>query len=240
LKRKLIFLNLALVALIGAACWQLRVHWVAARQHEKEVLGGPKLKPAAALEYLPPTGPQPVVAAQYLDVATKDLFSKDRNPNVVVDAPPPPPPPPPMPPLPIVKGLMKFDGVTAIMSEPGKAGQKEYKPGDQIGQFKLVAINSQEIVLEWDGKEVRRNVEELFDRSIPEPAAPTPVAQSGQAPAPPGPALTVKAGPGTDIGAGRKACVPGDSSPPGTVVDGMKKISWDTPFAKGCAWEPAK
>jgi hypothetical protein len=240
LKRKLIFLNLALVALIGAACWQLRVQWIAAHQHEKEVLGGGKLKPAAALGYVPPSVPPPVVAAQYLDVATKDLFSKDRNPNVIVDPQPPPPPPPPMPALPIVKGLMNFGGVTAIMSEAGKAGQKEYKPGDQIGQFKLVAINSQEIVLEWNGQEVRRNVEELFDRSIPEPAAAASGPSAPTAPAPSKPNIKVPAAPGVDIGAGKRACVAGDDSPPGTVVDGMKKISWDTPFAKGCAWEPAK
>jgi hypothetical protein len=239
LKRKLVLLNVALVALIGAACWQLRVQWVAAHKHESDVLGT-KMKPAPAIEYNPPAGPQPAVAAQYLDVATKDLFSKDRNPNVIVDAPPPPPPPPPMPALPTVKGLLNFNGVTAIMSEAGKAGQKEYKPGDQIGEFKLVAINSQEIVLEWNGQEVRRYVEELFDRSTPEPAPTAVGVGTPPAPAINKPSITVQAGPGVDIGAGKKACVAGDNSAPGTVVDGMKKITWDTPFAKGCAWEPAK
>jgi hypothetical protein len=39
---------------------------------------------------------------------------------------------------------------------------------------------------------------------------------------------------------GRKSCVAGDTTPVGTVVDGLKKITWDTPFGKGCAWEAPK
>jgi hypothetical protein len=239
LKRKLILLNLALAGLIGAAAWQLRVQWLAAKQHEKEVLGV-KVRPAAPPLYVAPPGAQPVVPAQYIDVAAKDLFSKDRNPNVIVEPPPPPPPPKPMPALPVLKGILNLDGVTAIMSESGKALQKEVRPGEQIGEFKLLAVNNQEIVLEWDGKQVHKRVEELFDRSIPEPA-PAPAANTpAAAPSAPKPVAAVKAGPGQDIGAGRKSCVAGDTSPEGTIVDGLKKITWDTPFAKGCAWEPPK
>jgi hypothetical protein len=241
LKRKLIVLNIGLVVLTVAVCWRLRVQWQAAREHEKIVLVNNRPKPAAAAPYVPPAPPQPIVAAQYLEVATKDLFAKDRNSIVINDPPPPPPPPKPMPALPIVKGILNLDGVTAIMMEGNKGPQKEVKPGDQIGEFKLLAINNQEIVLEWDGQEVRRRVEELFDRSIPEatpPPATGPAVQAQSAPAKP--AMQVKAGPGTDVGGGRKACVPGDSSPVGTVVDGMRKVGYDTPFGQACAWEVAK
>jgi hypothetical protein len=238
LKRKLILLNLALAGLIGAAAWRLRVEWVAAKQHEKEVLGV-KVKPAAAPPYNPPAPAPPLVPAQYIDVANKDLFSKDRNPNVAVEPPPPPPTPKPMPALPIVRGILNLGGITAIMSEPGKAIQKEIRPGEQIGEFKLLAINNDEILLEWDGKQVRRNLVEVMDHSIPEPPA-APAANAPAAAAAPKPALAVKAGPGQDIGAGRKSCVPGDTTPVGTVVDGLKKISWSTPFGEGCAWEAPK
>jgi hypothetical protein len=237
LKRKIILLNMALAVLICAACWQLRVQWLAARQHEAEVLRT-KPKPVAALPYNPPPAPQPVMPAQYLDVAAKDLFVKDRNPNVIVKPPPPPPPPKPMPALPVVKGILNIEGITAIMTESGKSAQKEIRPGDQIGEFKLLAISNQEIVLEWDGQEVRRPVEELFDHSAPEPA-PAAAAQNTPAAAQPNkPAIVQKAsGPGVDIGAGRKSCVPGDTTPVGTIVDGLKKTSWETPFGQGCAWE---
>jgi hypothetical protein len=238
LKRKLILLNLALACLIGGAAWRLRVEWRAAKQHEKEVLGV-KVKPGPAPPYTPPSPVPPVVPAQYIDVANKDLFSKDRNPNVVVEPPPAPPPPPPMPALPIVKGILNIGGITAIMSEPGKAAQKEIRPGEQIGAFKLLAINNDEILLEWDGKQVRRNLVDLMDHTIQEP----PPAPAGGAPAAVANKPQIvqeKKGPGTDIGAGRKACVPGDTTPVGTVVDGLKKIAWDTPFGQGCAWETPK
>jgi general secretion pathway protein G len=31
-----------------------------------------------------------------------------------------------------------------------------------------------------------------------------------------------------------------DPTPTGTIVDGFHKIEWETPFARGCAWEPAE
>jgi hypothetical protein len=237
LKRKLILLNLVLAALIGAAAWRLRVEWLAAKQTEKAMLGL-KVKPAPAPEHVPLPHVQPVLPAQYIEIANKDLFTKERNPNVVVEQPAPPPPKP-MPPLPVVRGILNFEGVTAIMSENSKSMQKEVKPGDSIGEFKLLAINNQEIVLEWDGKQVRKNLVELLDRSIPEPAA-APAAGSAAAPAMNKPAPNVTAGPGIDMGAGRKACVAGDNSPAGTSVDGWKKVYWESPFGTGCYWERPK
>lgn len=240
MKRKLILLNLVLVALIGAAAWQLRVQWLAAKQHERATLGV-KVKPAQAPPYTPLAGAPPVVPAQYLEIATKDLFSKERNPEVRLDPPPPPPPPTPMPPLPVVRGILNIDGVTAIMSENPKAVQKEVRPGEAIGEFKLVAVNNQEIVLEWNGQQLHKKLEEMLDHTIPEPAqAPAAVAAQAAPANTSKPQMAAKAGPGVDMGAGRKACIPGDDSPAGTVVDGLKKVTWDTPFAKGCAWEPSK
>jgi hypothetical protein len=241
LKRKLIILNLVLVALIGGAAWRLRLEWRAAKEREKAMLAH-QVKPAPAPEHIPLPNAQPVLPAQYIEIANKNLFSKERNPNIVVEAKEEKPPPPkPMPALPVVRGVFNIDGVTAIMSVEPKSPQKEVKPGETIGEFKLLAVNQQEIVLEWDGQQVRRNLQELFDHSAPEPAAAAPAA-SAPAPAPAAakPAANVKAGPGVDMGAGRKACVQGDSSPEGTVVDGMKKVKWETPFGTGCAWEPVK
>ena len=242
MKRKLIVLNVALVALIAAAAWRLRGEWLAAKEHEKAMLGV-KAKPAPAPEHVPAANVQPVMPAQYIEIANKDLFTKERNPTIVVEQPKvEAPPPKPMPPLPVVRGILNIDGVTAIMSVEAKAPQKEVKPGESIGEFKLLAINNQEIVLEWDGQEVRRSLQELFDHSAPEPAtaAPAPGGNPAQAAAPPKPAITAKAGPGVDMGAGRKACIAGDESPGGTVVDGWKKYYWDSPLGRGCYWEVPK
>jgi hypothetical protein len=238
LKRKLILLNLVLAALTAVAGWQWRVRWLAAKAHENAVLGR-KTPAAPAPPHSPLANVAPTVAAQYIDIANKVLFNKERNPNLPLPEPPAPPPPEPMPALPVIRGVLNIDGPSAIMSEQAGGSGKEVHPGDTIGPFKLLAVNNEEIVLEWKGQEVRRRVAELKDRSASEPvAAALPVGQPA-APPPPKPVI-VKAGPGQDMGAGRKACNPGDNTPDGTVMDGMKKVSWDTPFGKGCAWEAAK
>ena len=240
MKRKLIALNVVLVALVAAAAWRLRVEWTQARQHEGEVLQG-KPRPAQPPVYVPMDTPKPLVAGQYFDVAGKDLFSRDRNPTVVIPTPTPPPPPPPMPKLPVLRGMMNIGGVSAIMSEDPKAIPKEYKPGDKIGEFTLVALSTQEVVLEWNGETVRKSPQELMDHSIPEQAtAAPPAAGAGSKQIAPPQTQIRSAGPGQDMGAGRKACITGDSTAVGTVVDGFRKVSWETPFGTGCAWEAAK
>jgi hypothetical protein len=177
-----------------------------------------------------------VTAAAYNEIAQRMLFSKDRNPVVVVETVPPPPPPP-MPPLPTLLGVMNLgEGPVVILSEKANAPNREYKAGQQVGEFKLVAINRQEIVLEWNGKQVVRRVEELIHRQQEEAAPP----QRSEAPAKAAaPVVQVQAGPGVDIGRGVRACVPNDSTAAGAVVDGMRKVVTDSPFGAVCRWEPA-
>jgi hypothetical protein len=237
LKRKLIILNLVLAALAGAAAWRLRVEWLNAKRHEEAILRR-HIPPAPAPPYSPLQKPAALVPVQYADIAQKDLFSKDRNPTVVVEKPAPPPPPP-MPPLPIVRGVLNFDGITAIMSEDKKTQPKEVRTGDKIGQFTLVALNTQELVLEWNGQQVRKPINELMDHTIPEPAA-APAPAAAAAPAPAQTQITAKSGPGVDIGQGRKACIPGDTTPVGTVMDGLRKVTMATPFGEACVWETPK
>ncbi len=79
---------------------------------------------------------------------------------------PPPPPPKPMPPLPVYHGMMNIgDGPAAILSVNATSPQMEIHPGETIGPFKLVDVNTQEIALEWDGKVIRKTVDEILDRS---------------------------------------------------------------------------
>jgi hypothetical protein len=188
-----------------------------------------------------PTAP-PVQPVGYADIAEKMLFSRDRNPVVVVETAPPPPPKP-MPPLPVLYGVMDLDGPTAIVAEKAGAPNRELRPGQTIGEFKLLAVNSQQVVFEWDGKRVERKVDELVYRrreaaeaqvaEAPrqERTAPAPAAVAAPKPAP--------AEPGVDMGRGFRACQPGDTSPPGTVVNGMRKVVSDSPFGQVCRWEPA-
>lgn len=238
MKRKLIFLNLALIAGIAAGAWQVRQRWRAAEAREQAVLAK-RLRPAPPppREKLRPA--EPVTAAPYLEIAQKTLFSKDRNPNVVIEKKPEPPPKP-MPPLPALYGVMTLpDGPTAIMAEKPSVAHRGIRPGEKIGDFKLVAANPEQISLEWEGKVIEKKVGELMDRTGPPPAAPaagdsrTPAAAGAAKPAPKG-----EAAPGIDVGRGIKSCQQGDTSPSGTIANGYRKIVTDTPFGKSCRWEP--
>jgi hypothetical protein len=80
LNRRIILLNLALLALTGALIWLLRTHWSEARSRETKVLT--QRVPAKSVLAPPPPPPvRPVAPSEYLDVAQKMLFSKDRNPT---------------------------------------------------------------------------------------------------------------------------------------------------------------
>lgn len=235
MNRRLLLLNLLLVALTALCGWQLRREWEAARAREAAVLG-------KAVKPVPPA-PQgtaqpaaPLSPAAYIDIAEKMLFTRDRNPVVVVETAPPPPPKP-MPPLPLFHGAMNLgDGPIAIMSEKANTPHREFRAGEHIGDFKLVAVSQREVVLDWEGKQVAKGVEQLAEPAAQaQQAGP---AQRTDAPAAPPP--QVQAGPGAEIGKGVRACVPNDSTPPGTVVDGLRKLVTDSPFGAVCRWEPVR
>ena len=180
----------------------------------------------------PPAAAQPV---QYADVATKDLFAKDRNPNVIID-PPKVEIPKPMPALPVVYGVLGLpSGTRAIMAVKQGAAGKAVHEGDQVGEFKIVSLTTKDVVLDWDGKQIPRKIDDLMDRSsaTTEPQGPAVAAAPPPKPIAPGPAKS------DDPKQTEKPCVPGDNSPAGTVVDGYRKAyaAAITPFGPmGCHW----
>jgi hypothetical protein len=242
LRRKLILLNLVLVAAVGGLGWKLRRDWQEAEARRAEVLRQ-KVKPAPSpvAPVLPPV--MGVSSAQYIDVAQKMLFSRDRNPNVVLDVAPPKP----MPALPFSHGFVDFGGdPTVLLSDKPGSQHKAYRPGDIIGEFKIISVNRQDIVFEWDGKEVKRTLEEISTHNTPEAQQ----AEQQQAAAAPAPAAPTSGstklsgdnqlGPGKEMeaGSGYFQCQPGDTTPPGTVINGVKKVANATPFGGFCRWEP--
>jgi hypothetical protein len=242
-KHRLTILNLVLLALVLLAGHLLKERWTTARAREEALLKRMiPSAPAPALSPVPPVAP--ATASSYLDVAQHMLFARDRNPNVILDPPAPPPPPKPMPGLPVAYGVMNLgDGPTAILSVKPGAEHKAYRAGERVGEFKVVAMNNQEILFEWEGKHVKKRLEELMDKRSPAPAP----AQEAPQQAPPAAAGSTslgsggtKAGPGADMGNQTRACVPGDETPAGTVQDGMRKVVTKTPFGEQCRWEPVK
>ncbi len=163
MNRRIVLLNLALLVLMGALGWVLRANWLEAQARERAVLRR-RVAPRAVLA--PPSLPpvQPAAPAEYIDVANKMLFSKDRNPIVVVE-PPKPAPEPVMPALPSYSGQMSI-GEPVIFLSVAKDVQHSYHVGDQVGDFKLASFDQDNIVLEWNGKTVERKLEDLRVKQI--------------------------------------------------------------------------
>ena len=247
--RRLLIVDFVLLAVIGLLAWQFRREW--RRENAREqALYRYQVKPA-----LPPAIPAlarlaPFEAGAYAAVAQNNLFTADRNPNVIVDVEPPKPKP--LPVFPVARGVMLWDGAppTIVLSEKSGTAQKGYHPGDTIGEWKVVSIDNTYVVFGWDGKEYQKRIDELLDRApIEVAAAPTPAPVTPAAAAPKNSATSLSAsspsadknGPGKDVGGGYYACNAGDDSPAGTVVNGLKKVITSSPFSGSiCRWESAK
>jgi hypothetical protein len=242
LNRKLILLNLVLIALAGWLFWTLRARRIELRMRERAVLN----QKAHAAPVLPPpqtSPPRPVTPAEYIDVAQKMLFTKDRNPTVIIE-PPPRKPDPPMPPLPSYHGQMAIGEPVVFLSADSNSAQKSYRAGEKVGKFELVSFDREKITLAWEGKTVERKLAELTPKE-PTPqqqiAAPAAAARPAAVPLAPVRALRADESPlGADMGGGFHGCVAGDNSPDGTVKDGFKKVMRQSPFGQTCHWEQVK
>ena len=247
MKRKLAILNLLLCSFIAAAGWQLRQMSLTAGNRDQKVLKQ-QLR-ASTSQPLPPTpGAQPLAAAVYGDIAQRMLFAKDRNPTVVVDEAPPKP----MPPLPTVYGVIQFtDGPTVIMKEKQGSPERGVHLGEQVGEFRLISANGEELVLEWNGQKIARKLDELTERGG-KTAPPVASVQQADSPVSNAPAASPRTtavtttvgkqegGFGVELQGGFRACQAGDTSPGGTIREGMKKVAIDSPFGQYCRWEPVK
>jgi hypothetical protein len=224
-----------------------------------------RVAPKPVLALPSPPGVQAAMPADYIDVANKMLFSKDRNPTVVVE-PPKAPPEPPMPALPTYSGQMAIGPDPVIFLNPVANVQRSYHAGEQVGDFKIVRFDDEKIDLEWNGKSIERKLEELRPKQVvaqaggtavrppnsPEPA----VAAAAQTSGPSNPVTSLggsKPGDsnsgndasedgmlGPPLPGGLRSCVPADTSPAGTVHSGYRKVQSMSIFGASCQWEPTK
>ena len=156
---KLIALNVGLGVGLFLLAWQAGVRWDAAQAERRANLNVP-VKRITPPPMTPIQKPETVQAAKYADVAAKNLFSKDRNPTVIVDAPKVEPPKV-MPPLPVVYGVLGLpSGIKAIMAERSGAQSRSVHTGEDVGEFKILALDLRKVTFEWEwqatGAEPRR------------------------------------------------------------------------------------
>src|SRR5579885_2277318 len=256
MSRKLIALNLALVALAATLGWQARKRYLEMKAHEREILD----RSVRAQPVIPPPAaqlPAPVTAVQYGEVAQKTLFSKDRNPTVVVEAPPPKPEPP-MPALPLYYGQMAIGDPVVFLSVRG-GDQKRFHAGEKAGDFQIVSFDREKIVFAWNDKQIEKKIADLSaksDQGQPQASSQSQTSNAQPAPAgahgvrPTGPPPSAPTGAtgaqvrslgsadssaespvGREIsGTDFRACSMSDPTPEGKVVDGYRKVVTNTLF----------
>lgn len=231
MKRTLLLANILLALLIAASvCFIYRRNIEAKAAEARFLKAKPQALPVLVFTTQPPA---PAGAQAYVDnTVQKFLFSRDRNPNVVVK-PTTQAPEPPMPALPALFGLfMVGDHPTIFLSAGGKP-QRGYQAGDKVGDFTLVAFDDKTATFNWNQKEVTRTLEELAqNQSVAVAAVP---AQTASVKPPSNEDNNGR--PGADLGGDSRACLAGDDSPSGTVsADGYKKAVKSTPFGSICRW----
>jgi hypothetical protein len=244
MSRKIIALNVLLAALLIWLGMQFRTRWLESKARESAALAR-AAKPGQLVT--PPAVPavDPASPAEYIDVAQRMLFSKDRDPSVIVDAPPPPPPPPPpkpVPPLPSYYGQMNL-GEPVILLSTDRIPQKSFRVGDKVGDFKLAAFDHDTVTLEWEEKVL---VNQLRDLTAKEPERPVQAAAATAAGANQNKSITKMGGTSdkpTDPILGPMnglfpTCVPEDTSPDGTIKNGYRKRITPSMMGPSCMWEP--
>ncbi len=245
MRRNLFALDLLLLALCGLGVWRFTEYRRERLAEQASFLKRREVAVPAPVVLMPPKL-APVTAAPYVEVAQKLLLSADRNPSVILDVVPPKV----MPALPRAYGAFDLgEGPRVVLAPKSGGPQRPYAQGDTIAEFKVVTITQAGVVFEWDGKPVAARYDEMKDTAVREQAAAaaqpkTPSIQPAAAPAPAssGGVQTVVSNanmqgkPAAGAGAFR-ACQPGDNAPAGTVADGYKKVSVQTPMGASCHWE---
>jgi hypothetical protein len=247
MRRRLVLINLVLFAATGFGLWRFRTDYRLANERYRI------LKPAAPAKVTPPAPARPAGPVQpgsYLDAAARYLFSPDRNPTVVVEAPKVKP----RPALPQLYGVMDIgEGPVALMSTKGEERHRPVRIGETIGEFKLLAAGPDRITLEWDGQAIEAQASDLLPRPRPEPAQGAARTPGASAPRPSGGGSSATVlnpnakggefviGPAMQGATGTiYSSPPGDTAPHGTVHQGKRKVVRQTPFGQQSWWEDVK
>lgn len=212
--------NFFLCCAVAACAWLLWSNAQAARARRSFV--SPAVV-ALPLGYEAPVTPAAVAPVEYADIALRSMFSRDRNPHVmvepVVEAKPVPTPPS----FPRAFGVMDLgEGPVVLLEWDGR--QRAYTAGNAVGPWQLASITAERLTFEWNGQRFEKALGELLVRA--EGIAVTEPERRDQHP------LVSPGSPNPWL------CQPGDNSSAGTVQDGRRKVESNTPFGKVCRWEP--
>jgi hypothetical protein len=238
MKRSYILINLLLLCSAAFLGYELRSQWNEYRLAHNIAL----LNPGSGVsETSPKAGVGPAVVANYAAIVDNDLFSSDRTNVIPLEAPVEASKA--AAPKPILMGTLQLDeDEFALMvsdAQRDNTNYKRLKVGESLDGYTLVKILDQKVMMKVEGKEVEVRLNEpskMVAREI-SPAA-------SKAPGTAGQVTTVGSGPPATASArsGTTASqeVPKGAVPPGTVVNGRRKILVPSPFGMMESWEEVK
>lgn len=234
MKRNLVLINLLLVILSVVLAQQLRSDW-ARFQIDNNLT---HLKPAKANTAPGTLSPDlPVGVANYSTIVDKHLFAQDRN-NIIPPEPPPEERAKPLVPKPLLMGIMDLgEEQFAWMASSDPKEDKEYrkvKVGETLGEYKLVEIMDQKVLMDAAGQEVEVRLNE-----------PSRVVARDTGPVATGPTdahrVTSIGGspsttPSTTVGSPASGQPRPENVPAGTIINGRKKVVVPSPFGPMTSW----
>jgi hypothetical protein len=170
LKRILAFKYVLLLdALLIAMCvWMgvsLRRQWMAnAAAYQVSRIVAPTVAMKQAVEM---QASAEALRKNYMVIASRSLFSPDRNDQIVQEETAKA-----RPPKPILFGVINLsEAKLAMMSPPGSRDFRSLKLGDKIGEYTLTRILSNKVELQWGSETVETTTEEQ-PKNIPAPVTP--------------------------------------------------------------------
>ena len=246
--KKLLALNigLGLVVILGGVELKQQID----EADDRYRILNPSWPPKEAPGFQVPQAPSKVRQADHMPmpIVERLLFSKDRNPVVEVE-PPPPPEAVQRPPLPLLVGVMELGGgPVALMAPDAQTPAGPVEVGEKIGEFVFVATAGDNITLDWNGEKIEAHHSELRGGGE-NPKAQTrrrgpgagpksaPVRTSARPKTKKPSGLGGKYNIGQEIRPGVYAADPKDTSPAGTTNKGLTKRVRQTPFGRTSWWE---
>jgi hypothetical protein len=254
MKNKLLLVNALLLGVFVLGASELYRQWIEAEGRYARIDAAERVVPLP--DFPAPAERAMVRPADYLPVAERMLFSKDRNPNVevIVDEAPVEQ----RPELPLLAGLADFgDGPRALMAATSGDTPQWIKTGEKVGAFVFEGLEGQQVKLKWNDEEFTVEQEKLVGAVVRQTkttkkAPPRPAGAPPGAPAPAQPAGNLAANAPQNIGGEYKigkelrpgvyAVDPDDKSPDGTTFkhsDGSTYIKTvrRTPFGIQPWWQ---
>ena len=252
MKRKLLIINVALLAIVLFGLAELMNSIAEADSRHEVLLGGsgeqksPVFPASAETSRLRPADFRPIV--------DRLLFSPDRNPVIEVEEPTQEQRNTARPAYPLLVGVMDFgDGPIAMLSETARGTPRPVAVGEQGGEFTFLAATEDGIVLEWSGRKFEVAEEELVGTTGKrvQPRTKTGIRRSTSATRSTSAMRSVNLSPQKKksvskkhyIGAplsgqtGRRTADPNDGVPDGTTTDGWVRRVRKTPFGSQHWWE---